>query len=202
MLTPISLPDSAYTHTRTSPAVSHHSQEYTYPLDASVPPHGLGITVPFPTDFPQAIAPGMSYVPDGMKYMDDESMPARPVPQHRSSRPRRANKPPPPPVRGTPVSILPHPEGLQRLEEERRQSHGSNTQMQGSGRAGRDQLAEDEGEFVERLREEGLSWKIITQMYRERFNKDTTEARLQMRRFRRRKEMAARWDENDVSMCV
>jgi hypothetical protein len=39
-------------------------------------------------------------------------------------------------------------------------------------------------------------------MFREKFNKDASEARLQMRMLRRRKERLARWDENDVSMCV
>ena len=39
-------------------------------------------------------------------------------------------------------------------------------------------------------------------MFRNKFHKDASEARLQMRMLRRRKERLARWDENDVSTCA
>jgi hypothetical protein len=39
-------------------------------------------------------------------------------------------------------------------------------------------------------------------MFREKFNKDASEARLQMRMLRRRKERLTRWDENDVSTYI
>ncbi|GAB1211433.1 hypothetical protein ATERTT37_000547 [Aspergillus terreus] len=67
------------------------------------------------------------------------------------------------------------------------------------GRGRRDPQAEEEDAFVERLREQNLAWKVIREMFRETFHKDATEARLQMRLLRRRKERLARWDESDVS---
>jgi hypothetical protein len=40
----------------------------------------------------------------------------------------------------------------------------------------------------------------VAEMFRERYGKNTSEARLQMRMLRRRKSAAA-WQEADVSMC-
>lgn len=105
------------------------------------------------------------------------------------------------------MTILPHPEGLQRLQEERRQGQLEAQQRdphrsRAAGRGRRNPQAEEEDVFVERLREQNLSWKIVAERFRERFNKDTSEARLQMRMLRRRKERSAMWDEDDVSMCV
>lgn len=51
---------------------------------------------------------------------------------------------------------------------------------------------------MESLRKQNLSWKEVAGRFRERFNKDSTEARLQMRMLRRRKSSAP-WHEADVS---
>lgn len=108
--------------------------------------------------------------------------------------------------RNSPVRILPHPDGLQRLEHERRggqivdpnQPEPQKTRPAGRGR--RDPQAEEEDAFVENLRAQNLSWKIVAEMFRERYGKNTSEARLQMRMLRRRKSAAA-WQDADVSMC-
>lgn len=68
------------------------------------------------------------------------------------------------------------------------------------GRGRKDPQAEEEDLYVEQLREQNFAWKAIREMFRQRFQKDASEARLQMRLLRRRKERLARWDENDVSM--
>lgn len=91
------------------------------------------------------------------------------------------------------------------MEQERRQGaadaqHSQRPRAPGRGR--RDPQAEEEDAFVERLREQNLAWKVIREMFREKFHKDASEARLQMRMLRRRKERLARWDENDVSACT
>ena len=108
-------------------------------------------------------------------------------------------------MRENPVSILPHPEGMQRLEQERRrgqtQAH-AHQRPRAPGRGRKDPQAEEEDAYVEGLRERNLAWKVVREMFRERFQKDASEARLQMRLLRRRKERLARWDESDVSMCA
>ncbi|KAL3473403.1 hypothetical protein BJX99DRAFT_233685 [Aspergillus californicus] len=80
------------------------------------------------------------------------------------------------------------PKGLQELEQDRSEIHFEPNP-----------LAEEEDAFVERLREQNLAWKVIREMYREKFHKDATEARLQMRFLRRRKNRLARRDETDAS---
>jgi hypothetical protein len=122
-------------------------------------------------------------------------------------RPRRPTSGSTPPLRSSPVTILPHPDGLQRLEQERRHGYVVESQQREpprsrpSGRGRRDPQAEEEDAFVESLRAQNLSWKIVAEMFRERFGKNSTEARLQMRMLRRRKSAAA-WQEADVSMCI
>jgi hypothetical protein len=105
----------------------------------------------------------------------------------------------------TPLSILPDPEGVERLERERSQSTPAPALMppkpRAPGRGRRDPNAEEEDAFVEALREQNVSWKRVRQMFFERFNQDASEARLQMRLNRRLKlKQHARWDEKDVSM--
>jgi hypothetical protein len=104
---------------------------------------------------------------------------------------------------------MPDPEGVERLERERSQSTPASAPMppkpRAPGRGRRDPKAEEEDAFVEDLREQNMAWKRVREMFCERFNKDVTEARLQMRLTRRRKERIARWEEHDVSMwprCV
>lgn len=103
------------------------------------------------------------------------------------------------------MSILPNPAGLQRLEQERQggqtDSHSQRQRPRAPGRGRKDPKAEEEDGFVETLREQNYTWKVVREMFREKYNKDASEARLQMRLSRRRKERLARWDESDVSTC-
>lgn len=69
----------------------------------------------------------------------------------------------------------------------------------GSARGRRDPQAEEEDAFVENLRQQNVAWKVVRDEFQKKFNKETSEARLQMRLLRRRKERLTRWDENDVS---
>ncbi|KAA8647286.1 uncharacterized protein ATNIH1004_005976 [Aspergillus tanneri] len=199
ILTPISLPDSSFVHARPSPVLSHHSQEYQYGMADPVPHHGLGITAPFPSDFPQTVTAGLGH--DSEYGFSEGAL----SPQPPSTKRVRRSPKYMPPTRETPVTILPHPEGLQRLEQERRQGHVEphpHQRPRAPGRGRRDPQAEEEDAFVERLREQNLAWKIIREMFREKFNKDASEARLQMRMLRRRKERLARWDENDIQLLI
>jgi hypothetical protein len=203
ILTPISLPDSSFVHARPSPVLSHRSQEYHYNISETVAPHGLGITAPFPSNFPRTVTAGLEHSIDEYDFGHAEpTLSPHPPP---AKRVRRSSSKAGPSGRETPVQILPHPEGLQRLEQERRQGHidpHPHHRSRAPGRGRRDPQAEEEDAFVEGLREQNLAWKVIRGMFREKFNKDASEARLQMRMLRRRKERLAQWDENDVSMCV
>lgn len=61
---------------------------------------------------------------------------------------------------------------------------------------------DEEDAYVWRLKEdEGRPWREITQCFHRKFGRATNEATLQMRLTRLR-ERLARWDENDVSMCL
>ena len=208
ILTPISLPDHSF---RPSPVLSHHSAEYgpqdcSYNVTEAMPqPQGLGISAPFPSDFPQTTAPSSGYVyapaPDGGHYamgLTPSMSPSAPP----TKRMKRASSSTP--SRETPVNILPHPEGVQRMEHERQVSRHSpltHPRPRAPGRGRRDPQAEEEDAFVEDLRQQNLAWKVVREMFRQRFNKDASEARLQMRLLRRRKERLARWDDSDVSTC-
>ncbi|KKK19030.1 hypothetical protein P175DRAFT_062663 [Aspergillus ochraceoroseus IBT 24754] len=198
ILTPSSLAENPYAHTRPSPVLSHHSQEYHYSIREPVPPHGLGISTPYPTYFSRNLDVGLESGPSGYGLREDTLSP----PPSRK-RQRRGSKQLV--LRDPPVSILPHPDGLQRLEQERLQGHPDphpHQRPRAPGRGRRDPQAEEEDAFVERLREQNLAWKVIREMFREKFNKDATEARLQMRQLRRRKERLARWDENDIRVLM
>lgn len=202
ILTPISLPDSSFANTSTSPVLSHHSQEYQHSLHDPVHQHhGLGITAAFPGDYPRTVTAGLGYPSEDMGIgPGDTGFSPLPPP---AKRPRRAHRHPP--TRDTPVNILPNPEGLQRLEQERQRRGQAETQIhqrpRAPGRGRKDPKAEEEDAYVEQLREQNLAWRVVREMFRERFQKDASEARLQMRLLRRRKERLAQWDENDVSMC-
>ena len=105
-----------------------------------------------------------------------------------------------------PVSILPNPAGVQQLEHDRRQNAAESERRRQRTRAAarrrKDPQTEEENAFVEELREQqNLSWKEIREMFKQRFNKDAPESRLQMRMTRRRKLRESRWDEDDVSTC-
>ncbi|KAL3474210.1 hypothetical protein BJX99DRAFT_260632 [Aspergillus californicus] len=195
ILTPISLPDNSYAHPRPSPAISHHSQDYHYPVSESIGHHGLGITTSYPSELTRDPNSGLGIAPGGYIYKEETFSPQPST----KKRPRRGSRQSG--SREPPVNILPHPEGLQRLEQERRYSQ-SDTHPQrprAPGRGRRDPQAEEEDAFVESLREQNLAWKVVREMFRERYNKDATEARLQMRQLRRRKDRQPRWDEHDVT---
>ncbi|RDW57547.1 uncharacterized protein DSM5745_11442 [Aspergillus mulundensis] len=196
ILTPISLPDNSYAHTRTSPVLSHHSQEYQYPVSDSVAHHGLGITTPYPSELTRDPHYGLGIAPSGYGIREETLSP-----QPSQRRARRESRPSV--TRDPPVTILPHPEGLQRLEEQQRQSLAgpSIEPARASGRGRRNQQAEEEDAYVYNLRQQKLAWRVIRDMYRERYNKDATEARLQMRQ-RRRRERMARWDDHDVRILL
>ncbi|KAL3436450.1 hypothetical protein BDV09DRAFT_46182 [Aspergillus tetrazonus] len=195
ILTPISLPDTSYAHTRTSPGLSHHSQEYQYPVSDSVAHHGLGITTSYPSELIRDPQYGLGFAPSGYGNREETLSP-----QPSKKRARRESRQSV--TREPPVNILPHPEGLQRLEEQQRQSFaGPSTQpARAPGRGRRNPQAEEEDAFVDSLRQQKLAWRVVRDMFRERYNKDATEARLQMRQ-RRRKERMARWDDHDVREC-
>ncbi|KAJ5174928.1 uncharacterized protein N7482_000805 [Penicillium canariense] len=196
ILTPISLPDSSF---HPSPALGHHSQtqeyppqEYRYSISDSVQPQGLGISAPFPSEYPRTTAPTTNYIyaPNdtqyGMGYTPSMSPSA---PAH-----KRMKR----------TFILPHPEGIERMKHERSQSTPARMprKPRAPGRGRRDPKAEEEDAFVEDLREQNVAWKMVRQLYSERFNKDASEARLQMRLLRRRKERLARWDDRDVQLLI
>ncbi|KAL4763946.1 uncharacterized protein BDW70DRAFT_122614 [Aspergillus foveolatus] len=196
ILTPISLPDTSYAHTRTSPGLSHHSQEYQYPVSDSVVHHGLGITTSYPSELIRDPQYGLGFAPSGYGNRE-ETLSPQPSKKRARGESRQSV------TREPPVTILPHPEGLQRLEEQQRQSFaGPSTQpARAPGRGRRNPQAEEEDAFVDSLRQQKLAWRVVRDMFRERYNKDATEARLQMRQ-RRRKERMARWDDHDVRILL
>ncbi|KAJ5615856.1 hypothetical protein N7537_000970 [Penicillium hordei] len=213
LLTPISLPDGSF---RPSPAISSHSQgyhtqEYQYSLnDPLSAPLGLGISAPFPSDFPQSSAPDTAYL-----YAPDPSGRQHGVTQTPSQSPqgppaKRARLPSlETPLReqpsNSPVSIAPNPEGVLRMEQDRQHVQPTShilPKIRAPGRGRRDPQAEDEDAFVEELRDRHTAWKVVRQEFRERFNKDASEARLQMRLHRRLRERMVRWEESDIKLLI
>ncbi|KAL4925574.1 uncharacterized protein BDV17DRAFT_181706 [Aspergillus undulatus] len=201
ILTPISLPDNSYAHTRTSPVVSHHSQEYQYPVSDSFANQGLGITTSLPSELVQD--PGFHHgiAPTGYAPREETHSP-QPPPKRRTRRGSRQST-----TRGAPVSIAPDPEGLQRLEEQQRQQNYAELNPQrarASGRRGRSQQAEEEDQFVARLRARQVPWKEVVRQFTEKFGKVIeSEATLQMRLNRWVKAREARgWEEHDVQLLL
>ncbi|KAJ5954770.1 hypothetical protein N7501_009049 [Penicillium viridicatum] len=218
LLTPISLPDSSFHH---SPAISHHSQgyhtqEYQYSLgDPLSAPLGLGISAPFPSNFPQSAAPDPAYL-----YAPDPSGLRHGVAQSPSQSPSQSPQGPPPAKRArlpsseapsreqpsnTPVSIAPNPEGLLRMQQDRQYVQPTShilPRIRAPGRGRRDPQAEEEDAFVEELRDRHTAWKVVRQEFQERFNKDASEARLQMRLHRRIRERMVRWEESDIKLLI
>ncbi|KAI9371661.1 hypothetical protein BJX61DRAFT_17299 [Aspergillus egyptiacus] len=198
ILTPISLPDTSYAHHRTSPGINHHSQDYGYPVSESVSHHGLGIMTPFPSELTRDPNIGLGIAPSGYMIKEEAHSP-QPIRKRSRQGSKQSTT-----TRDPPVNILPHPEGLQRLEQERRHGHNDPhpQRPRAPGRGRRDPQAEEEDAFVESLREQNLAWRVVREMFRERYNKDATEARLQMRQLRRRKDRLARWEEHDIQVLL
>ncbi|KAJ5103294.1 hypothetical protein N7532_003823 [Penicillium argentinense] len=205
ILTPISLPDSSF---RPSPAVNHqeyHPQESYYINDPIAQPQGLGISAPFPSEYPRTSVPSSinyAYAPGDLQQYGLGSTPSMSPQAPQPKRMKRTSSKTP--SRDTPINILPHPEGMQRMERDRQNNQPSPPIMpprtRAPGRGRRDPQAEEEDAFVERLREEqSVPWKDICDMFFERFGKQVTPARLQMRLGRRKSNRKARWDDADVS---
>jgi hypothetical protein len=198
--------DSSFLQARPSPVLSNHSNEFDYnPLDDSVARHGLGISAPFQGEFGDSTNSGFTFTHGGdLGYPPGQGYHSPPGNQHKRQRRPTKNSPS---MRYSPVRILPHPEGLQRLEQERRHSQTAESPLRElqrprtATRSRRDPQAEEEDAYVENLRQQNLSWKVVAEMFRERFNKESTEARLQMRMLRRRKS-AALWHDADVSTLI
>ncbi|KAL1880881.1 hypothetical protein Plec18167_003416 [Paecilomyces lecythidis] len=207
VLTPISLPDSSFVDTGPSPVLNRQSQEYSYQsiTDPSTQYHGLGITAPFPGDFPVQAPASYGFTHGGHIIDYNPTTTTHAITSPRDQRTRSDVKTAGPRSR-TPVSILPHPEGLRRMEQERLHGHVSESHPQKLRRprpitrGRRDPNAEEEDDFVEQLRGENVAWRVVAERFRERFHKDTSEARLQMRLQRRRKGRAAMWDEDDIRL--
>lgn len=205
-LTPVSLVDSSV---GPSPAISNrsqeiHTQDYRYVNDPIIQPQGLGISAPFPSEYPRTTAPNQinyAYAPDHSHYNLGQTPGASPI----APPPKRMKRTPSKtPSRDTPVNILPHPEGMERMERARENRNSQPPppimppKPRASGRSRRDPQADEEDAFVENLREKGYAWKIVRDMFCAHFNKDVTEARLQMR-LKRRKNQRNQWDDADVS---
>ncbi|CAG7999464.1 unnamed protein product [Penicillium nalgiovense] len=214
ILTPISLPDSSF---RASPAISYHAQgyhvhEYQYRInDPLSAPLGLGISAPFPSDYPRSSAPDPAYLyapdPSGIQRQGVAQTPsqspqgppakrARHVSTEASSREHPSN---------TPINIAPNPEGVLRMEQNRQHVQPTShilPKVRAPGRGRRDPQAEDEDAFVEELRDKQTAWKVVREEFREKFNKDASEARLQMRLHRRLRERMVRWEESDIKLLI
>lgn len=96
-----------------------------------------------------------------------------------------------------PVHIQPHPDGVRNMMVPKAVTMPPKPRAPGRGR--RDPQAEEEDALVERLRENGVAWKVVRLRFQETFKKDATEARLQMRLLRRQRDQATRWNLSDVS---
>ncbi|KAJ6171897.1 hypothetical protein N7470_000964 [Penicillium chermesinum] len=206
ILTPISLPDSSF---RPSPALSHHSpdyapQDYRFTISESTQPQGLGITAAFPSEYPRTTAPSASYVdyaPDDLQYGlgDSSSISPQGPPLKRVKRALSQSS-----AHEDSKTVLPNPGGTERTEQKKKKTsppaaHSTTAPRPGRGR--RDPQAEEEDDFVEELRNQNTAWKVVREMFRGRFNKDASEARLQMRLLRRR-ERLQRWDEQDTQLLL
>ncbi|KOS42548.1 hypothetical protein ACN38_g6554 [Penicillium nordicum] len=214
LLTPVSLPDSSF---RTSPAISHHSQgypthEYQYSVnDPLSAPLGLGISAPFPSNFPQSSAPDPAYLyapdPSGLQHGVTQSpsqSPQGPPPAKRARLPS-SEAPSREQSSNTPVSIAPNPEGVIRMQQDRQHVQPTShilPKIRAPGRGRRDPQGEDEDAFVEELRDRHTAWKVVRQEFQERFKKDASEARLQMRLHRRLRERMVRWEESDTKLLI
>jgi hypothetical protein len=95
-------------------------------------------------------------------------------------------------------AILPNPNGMNR--ELKNVAPLYLPKKRASSRGRRDPQAEEEDAFVESLRNQNVAWKRVREEYSQRFHKDASEARLQMRLLRRQRERTTHWDKSDVSM--
>ncbi|KAJ5921419.1 hypothetical protein N7466_009745 [Penicillium verhagenii] len=231
--TPVSLPDSSFRPSpAVSHHSQEYGSEYQYGLPTSMAPHGLGISANFPPDFPVSSAQSTSYVyaPDELNDLDYQleyglgnppttrSTPCTspgpapitaqalaPAPKRMKRAPSQQKSKSHTPSRETPVTILPHPEGMERMKRERlnpRPPPLVHPRPRAPGRGRRDPQAEEEDAFVQELREQGVAWRVVRELFRGRFDKDATEARLQMRLTRRREKQNTKWEDHDVQLLI
>ncbi|KAL4935551.1 hypothetical protein BDV06DRAFT_125809 [Aspergillus oleicola] len=192
ILTPASLPDSSYAHTRTSPVVSHHSQEYQYPVSTDA--MGLGITTPYPSELTQNATYGLEIAP--LEYSSRES-PA-PASRRKTRRGSRQSV-----TREAPVTILPNPEQQRQLDQQRLRDRTQPERARAPARGRRNPEAEEEDAFVEMLRLKRFSWKEISRQFKQRFGREASEPSLQMRLNRRQNAQRARgWEEHDIQVLL
>ncbi|KAL4962283.1 uncharacterized protein BDV14DRAFT_108900 [Aspergillus stella-maris] len=197
ILTPASLPGGSYAHTQTSPVVSHHSQEYQYPVSTNA--MGLGITTtPYPRELTQNAPYGLGIAPT--EYESRVS----PAPSSRR-RTRRASRQSA--TRDVPVTIAPNPEQARRIAEQQRLQEATYSQRAQAPRKGRRNPNDDDMyDYVEYLRTVlKVPWKEVVRECSIRFNRnDLKEPMLQMGAKRRREnaQKARRWGEHDVHVLL
>lgn len=188
-LTLISLPDSSF---QRNPALSHHFQE----LDPEVYQHGIneGIPVTSTSNYPRSLAPSsdLMYALDHGIIQPASMLPQAPPEKRvhcRSSTLASCKLQPP-------INILPNPEGLRQMELDRlcgQPCPKLPPRPRALWRGRRYPQAEIENAFVEELREQKISWKAVRETFQEHFNKDVSEARLQMRLLRHQREQLKRY---------
>ncbi|KAL4791971.1 hypothetical protein BDV19DRAFT_392605 [Aspergillus venezuelensis] len=195
ILTPASLPDGSYAHTQTSPVVSHHSQEYQYPVSTNA--MGLGITTPYPSELTQNAPYGLGIAPT--EY--ESRLSPAPSSRRRTRRGSRQSA-----ARDVPVTIAPNPEQARRIAEEQRLQEASYSQRAQAPRRGRqDPTKMEQGMYVDYLRNVlKLPWKETAKEVEKKFGTDVKEATLQMRKTRREKNArkARGWQEHDIQILL
>jgi hypothetical protein len=181
---------------RPSPALSHHAHEYIPDyqyINRSMPTQGLGITAPFPSEYPRTSAPNSTFL-YGPASPQQHNMIQTPGRSPAASPNNRINDR----VIKRTRAILPNPNGMNR--ELKNVAPLDLPKKRASSRGRRDPQAEEEDAFVESLRNQNVAWKRVREEYSQRFHKDASEARLQMRLLRRQRERTTHWDKSDVSM--
>ncbi|KAK9852501.1 hypothetical protein MYU51_008331 [Penicillium brevicompactum] len=209
VLTPISLPDTSF---GTSPALTHPEDypkyQYSNINDAIPGSQGLGISGPFPSEFPRTSAPtsGYLYAPAPRSHQHGMIQTPNQSPEGLISYPSARRQRSGSSLRQQHVHtpILPNPEGVIRMEQDRQNPQPINMppKPRAPGRGRRDPQAEEEDGFVENLRNDNVAWKRVRELFQERFNKDASEARLQMRLLRRQRERTTRWDPADIQILI
>ncbi|KAK2793236.1 hypothetical protein FQN52_001884 [Onygenales sp. PD_12] len=213
--TPISLSDSTFLEPRPSPSQSHHSQEFHYHdiTDAGTH-HGLGITGTTST----YMQPGIfAFDPSPHRQtIDNPFQPSTQLgaysPRHNidaSGRPSPWTSPAiptpqPSQTRGFP-NIAPDPEGLRKLQRERRACQGteatrrrSGSSRRNSGQRSKPSQMDKENEYILLLKEKyNLPWKTIVEKTNGEFGTTHTASCLQMR-MTRLKQRAQQWSEDDI----
>ncbi|PGH17955.1 hypothetical protein AJ79_00854 [Helicocarpus griseus UAMH5409] len=207
MPTPISLADKPFLEPRQSPSQSHHDIPYREITDSTVH-HGLGISGPSTTGYVQ---PGVFTFDHPHRQTLDN--PFSPESQAGGFNPRPLNSATQPSAsiarssqgRGH-VNIAPNPDGLLKMQHERRTSQsGETTQRRRSGSSrktsgqrSRPSQMDRENDTVRSLRtERNLPWREIVSYTNAEFGTNYSASCLQMRMTRMR-QRAQQWSEDDI----